>query len=916
MPHLLLLLLSALIAVAACDDEPDPVAAPFGPIRLVDRLNTASIRSPLTGVAPAQDLTALAAAAEELLAQDFAAFDPVAAGWPKGLKPVPIDGNPALRVRRFNDRVDCGWILPAEPRAHYAFERRARAKQAAHVDFAVLEISDGTLDDVRGVHTRPGLKLRFHWPRPLVPDAGWQEDSVAFYTTPKTQALAVVLMRRAGVAGDVGAVEGTVEFDDLRVDRLRPTPDQTLALLKARDLAPDADPDLGIAKFGQFPPLGEAEGRHSAFDDNFSFRRALYAPPPTELAFPLAVPPGATLRFSVALWRETAVGAAARFEVLARTAGGDRPLWSRDLEAGTPQWRWHEAQVDLAELSGRELSLVFRTEALAGQPHPVWGHPVVLADVTGAAPRNVILIAVDTLRADRLSCYGYERPTTPHVDALAEDGVRFDQVAANANWTCPSFASIFTGVVPSRHGVFSYGPQTPLPSGLRTLAERFRDHGFATQAIAYKPALYDGGYEQGFDVALTVPRLAVRGDDNLAEALEWLEANATGRNFLFLHFDDPHQPFTQPEPFDTAYRRDADGPELSLPFSAHRLGEQEDDPAIRAAVRELYDGEVAFVDDCIGRFLAALRQRGLYDDAVIVFVADHGEQLWEHGAFGHGPHAAHDARMLYDEVVRVPLIVKPGPGGFARGAVVPTQVRGFDVMPTLMELAGLDVDPTLDAQSLVPLLRVRDDAPADRLAVIESSSKVLALRNRAWKYVLDYTKLGKPGEQLYELREDPGEERNLARRRGDTLAELRGQLLEYLLLHRPGQYLVSIAGEPPQNEWFRVVGASSATTFFGAGGRPAREGGVRFNGRTTDRLAVFAALDTLAPVQVEESGRPLHEARPYEAGTLARLLEAAEPGDHLFLGPPADIAAEAALRDVDAQQLEALHQLGYTGKGH
>jgi len=904
--------------LVACGGEPPAPTAvqgtrsPETPIRLVRLLDQAQVSSPLLELRAAQDLGQLDdVERESLLVEDFEDFDAKAAGWrlAAGSAIEQLGDGSALVLRELGRGGNYGWVLEVEPNTHYRFERRMRCDRAPGADFAVVEATaDGKLG-IRGPFDNHymagrGLALKVHWPEAPVPDGAWHVGETSFFTTPATRALAILV--RPTVSKEAArSTHGELQFDDLRLERLAPTPVQAMALFKARSPAQGADPDLGMEKFGQFPPLGEIGDAYDEGDDNYSYRTALYAPPPTELVFDLTVPADAVLHFAVCLARETPPGDGARFEVLAHTEAGSTSLWSREVSAEGEDWRWHDERLALGSLAGRRIQLELRTRALQGHPHPVWGHPVIDAPYTGDGPRNVLLIAVDTLRADHLSCYGYGEPTTPRLDALAADGVRFDQVASNANWTCPSFASIFTGVVPSRHGVYSYGPRTPLPEALLTLAEHFHAAGWATQAIAYKPPLYDGGFEQGFDIAFNVPREVVRGDDNLVEALAWLDANAERRNFLFLHFNDPHQPFTQPAPYITRFGPDPAEQGMSLPYSVYQDGYPRTQ-AQRDVVRGLYDGEVAYVDDRIGAFLDALEERGLYEDAVIGFVSDHGEQLWEHGGFGHGPTAA---GMLYDEVVRVPLIVKPAGPATAPGAVVSTQVRAFDVMPTLLELAGLPVDETLDARSLVPLLAPGSDAP-DRVAVIETSGGALALRNPEWKYLLSYGRRAR--ESLFDLTADPGELEDLAEARPEQLALLRLQVLEYLMLRRPGRYLVLLGdGEPAERE-LAAEGVTDGVTLYGLATR-VRDGRATFEGDTDGALWLVASLGAAEPLQLTGHDLPHHEPVRYRRGTLRRLVAEGAPGAHVFLGPAPAAPASRPRATIDARQLELLKAMGYAG---
>jgi arylsulfatase A-like enzyme len=903
---------SAALLICACNDSSgDQVMAPRESIRLANLLPAASILSPLTEVAAVRSLEELGDVPRQtILAEDFEDFDRPAASWPTS-RPGAVEDtdNGRAFVLRSHHVKRRGWILPAQPNTHYVFERLVKTNAPLFADFEIVEARAPIM--IHKMLKRGGAQalLRVHWPETPEPDETWQRGSASFFTAGDTYTLGIVLgstlEHSTRLFRDDWPADQEAWFDDIRLSQVAPTPRQAIALLKAQALADGADPDLGIEKYGQFPPAGYFGKRRRPEDDNFSFRHALYAPPPTDLSFAVNVASDAALRFSVCLSRQTQPGHAARFEVLVRYDGREEKVWSRTLAAVPETWRWHDGRVDLSPFAGQSVELVLRTRSHVGTPHPMWGHPVLDAPFLGDGPGNVILIAVDTLRADRLSCYGYPKKTSPHLDALAADGVRFDHVASNATWTNPSFASIFTGVVPSRHGVWGSAPAMRLPARFETLAELFGAHRWATHSIAYKCNLYNSGYEQGFDVAFNVPRLEVRAQENLSEAMEWLEANADRRNFLFLHFDDPHQPFTQPAPFDRAFGEDPADHGIRMPFNIHHR--PPDDERLRDVVRALYDGEVAYVDDRIGAFLDALKSRNLYDDAVIIFVSDHGEELWEHGHFGH------DWGRLHDEAIRVPLIVKPVRRSSARGKVVATQVRGFDVMPTLLELAGIPVPEGLDARSLVPLLAPDAPSAPDRVAVIETAKQGLAVRNRSWKYILRYWKIPAPSETLFDLRSDPGEQSDVAAQHADVVEPMRLQTLDYLLFHRSGRYLVAVGEDSPGHHEYLIRGAASATAFFGIVPQPVKGGAVLFEGESAGPLVAVALLDTAGPITVGETEYSLEDFHRYATGDLDRLLRDGKSGLHLFEGPPHMAEAPVSLQTMDLQQIEALRALGYVG---
>jgi arylsulfatase A-like enzyme len=916
-PLLAVLSFAAALACPACDGSSGSgtsrAPSSGGLIRLADLLELATIRTPLTEISAARSTEQLRDIPRQpIFLENFEEFDIQAAGWPDSPEDSLVEtelgrsfllhGRTGLAPRS-NPRA---WSIPAEPNTHYVFERRVKTGAPLIADFEIFEA--GELSTVEALF-KPGgdtlqAMLKVHWPPDPEPDGEWQRGSVSFFTMPYTRALVIVLwatsrrsteLSRAEVAADTEAW-----FDEVRLSRLDPTPEQSIALFKGQHLADGADPALGMQKYGQFPPLPKSPYALGPSADNYAQRYALYAPPPTELAFPLTLDRDAVLRFSVGLSRETRRGHAARFEVQVHADGREETLWSSTLTATPKTWLWHPAQVDLSAYAGQSVQLVLRTSAVKGTPHPLWSNPVIDLPLDGEGPSNVILIAVDTLRADRLSSFGYEHNTSPRLDALAADGVRFDQVASNATWTCPSFASIFTGLVPSRHGVWVAGPLMRLPLRFETLAERFRAHGWATHSIAYKAPLYSSGYDQGFDVSFNAPRRITRADDNLARAMEWLERNAERRNFLFLHFNDPHQPFSQPAPFDSMF-----GPlpeEVRLPFSV----ESEPPRELRDTASTLYDGEVAYVDDRIGMFIDALKSRGLYDDAVIVFVSDHGEELWEHGGFGHS------RGKLYDEAIRVPLIVKPARGSFPPDRVVAAQVRAFDVMPTLLELAGIPVPDDLDARSLVPLLSA--DGP-DRLAVIETAQRGLAVRTRKWKYILETWLQPMPRELLFDLQADALEQHDVAAQQPERVARMRLQALDYLMLNRPGRYLVVIAADSAPSGDLVLRGVNDSQALYGPAPQLDEDGSLRIEGGSPGPLVLVARLRAGESILVGEADAAPRNSIRYAYGDLDRLLRNGAAGVHLFEGPKPAVEDVPAPRTMDEQQLEALRALGYLGDG-
>jgi arylsulfatase A-like enzyme len=346
------------------------------------------------------------------------------------------------------------------------------------------------------------------------------------------------------------------------------------------------------------------------------------------------------------------------------------------------------------------------------------------------APRNLLLVTLDTTRADRIGCYGYERAHTPTLDALAARGALFEHCITPAPITLPSHATILTGLEPFSHGARSNGTHY-LPPEVATLAERLSAAGFATGAVVSAFVLDSRfGLDQGFDrynddLAAGAGGDSsgfreTRADDTLRRARGWLEERGDEPWFLWVHLFDPHSDYAAPEPWATRF---AASP---------------------------YDGELAFVDAELGRFLEWLGERDGLDGTLVAVTSDHGESLGEHGERTHGT-------FVYDATTRVPLILAHS--SIARGRRIAQVVASADVTPTVLELLGLEAPTEVDGRSLAPLVRLDAGELGARPAYSESMfpyysygwARLTALRDESWR------RIHAPRPELYDLRADPGE---------------------------------------------------------------------------------------------------------------------------------------------------------------
>ena len=372
-----------------------------------------------------------------------------------------------------------------------------------------------------------------------------------------------------------------------------------------------------------------------------------------------------------------------------------------------------------------------------------------------ATPPNVILVSIDTLRADHLGCYGYTRNTSPALDRLAREGALFDTVISSTSWTLPAHAALFTSLPDSVHGCDS--ERRWLDGNRYTVAEAFRKAGYRTAGFYSGPLLHRYfGLNQGFDTWTECTTYRDRIDKilrtwNYDKSIEaritfdstnaivfeavrtWLADPPEGPFFLFIHLFDVHYVYNPPKPYDTMFR--AGLPEEPTPGSAEDLEAR-------------YDGEIRWTDDTLGKIFAELKSRGLMDRSVVAVTSDHGEAFFERGHRGH-------RQSLHDEEVRIPLIIRYPPR-IAAATRVSRLASIIDVAPTLLDLAGLPALPDAHGRSFAPLVVSTDPTWEDRPVISEflDSRQVLALRTPGWKLIFDFVR-GIP--QVYDLTVDPGE---------------------------------------------------------------------------------------------------------------------------------------------------------------
>jgi arylsulfatase A-like enzyme len=432
-------------------------------------------------------------------------------------------------------------------------------------------------------------------------------------------------------------------------------------------------------------------------------RLSLAPPLPSRFAFDVRIPSNPVLRFAIAMspLGDSKVWPPVEFRVLADTEGEEEPLFTETLNR-TQARRWLDREIDLAPWEGRRLRLILETRVrrprervvwTARRVMPLWGNPVLSSKTYRGDKPSLILISIDCLRADHVGVYGYHRATTPHIDALAEDGSTFEAAISTSSWTLPTHLSMLTGLLPSFHGVRE---QQKLSRAVPYLPELLSQTGYQVDGVA---SWHFTSQQFGFDRGFHTYRLLVgRRADGVVDAALDLVRRAEGRNqFLFVHLIDPHWPYLPPKSWLERF-----GPrprDISDLLEKVFDGDTPSDQDEIEQVIHLYDAEIAYADEQVGRLVDELKSRDLYDDALIIVTADHGEAFYEHGHWQH-------TVSLYDEVIRIPLIVK-WPGS-SRKARVKMPVSQIDIFPTILRAAGLDPPATgaltlSEQQSIAPI---------------------------------------------------------------------------------------------------------------------------------------------------------------------------------------------------------------------
>lgn len=427
---------------------------------------------------------------------------------------------------------------------------------------------------------------------------------------------------------------------------------------------------------------------------------------------------------------------------------------------------------------------------------------------------NLVLIFLDSLRADHLGCYGYERETSPVIDSLAQKGVIVRNVISPAPGTFPSVHSILTSR-PASH--FFLTSRCSLPEEEMTLAEILQNHGWKTAGFSSSPlivgrsesGLYQGGFEQGFDIfddknpaGQKWGWVSKTPEGIINKAINWLKDNYREQFFLFLYIMDPHDRYHSPEPYNSLYDPDYKGRKMVLKGDAthyeKRILKGKDSRLKDADIRHLealYDGEITYADAQIGRLLEVVRKLSVAENTLFVVTSDHGEEFFEHGGLKH-------CYTLHRELLDIPLVLF-WPHGLSSGMVIDNNlIQGIDVAPTILDLLGIPIPGTMEGISFKPQLLSSETFGRDYALSEAPYIDAKALITPDWKYIHHFeTELIHPylsskyarGRALYNRRKDFGEENNLI----EQYPEISNKMLDLMLKIIPQQECERLRKQSP-----------------------------------------------------------------------------------------------------------------------
>jgi len=532
------------------------------------------------------------------------------------------------------------------------------------------------------------------------------------------------------------------------------------------------------------------------------YRNTIFVRAPASLAYEVRVPVRGVLHFGLGVSGKQPV----TFRILAGPSKTE--VFSKTLS--DPE-AWADGEADMSGFAGTTTRIEFRSESATVGAVGFWTNPLLLGGAPHSRP-NVLLYVVCTLRPDHTSLYGYSRGTTPFLKKLGASAVVFDDAVAQASWTKASVPSIMTSLQAYTHSLAREADT--IPRGAVTLAERMRQAGYVTASIVANPfAGRASGLERGFDYSMEVSAVqrhlapnVDRGTDSAAinrTILPWIDQHSSEPFFLFILATDPHAPYQPPKGFEEMYANPAETEQFNRDFvklrDMHGYGggatvtrEEirargiDPDAFIRRAI-DRYDGEIAHNDHSIAALFGKLKDTGVLENTLAVIASDHGEEFWEHGLGAHG-------HSLYSELIHAVLMIW-SPKLIPKPRRVAEPVQLIDIMPTVLELAGLDPPAGLEGRSLVPLLRGGALPPAPAMstklalptakpdgAVPENRTDTIARIEPNWKliYRTRSRQAGMKEIELYDRRTDRADRNDVAAQRADIAGRMKSEILAWM----------------------------------------------------------------------------------------------------------------------------------------
>lgn len=699
-----------------------------------------------------------------------------------------------------------------------------------------------------------------------------------------------------------------------------------------------ANVEVHEIKFLYEPP--EAPARVSL---DTQTHEALYG---TQPPWKLTVPEHGALDLHIGMlpraWVDGHTGRA-RFVIDMETSLGPVTLADETLAPATEEAHrfWLPIHRDLTAYAGQEVQLNFRTEQgeSSHADYAFWGNPVVFSKNSNTAATPVILIVCDTLRVDHLSCYGYLRETSPHLDEFAQEAVLFENAVSNETWTLPSHGTMFTGLYPKNHGLTA---NANLPESTVTLTEALRDAGYQSAGYTgFSFWLYPWrGFAHGFDL-YNVPEWRFRTVYDSRALLEgWLDTHPIPNVFLFFHNFDVHSKparqydglpygpddpsflhfaneFESPPTFEREGRDKVDGEDFMLAANRGEVTLTDDELAYCIA---LYDDCIRMVDHHIHEFFNKLKELNLYDQALIIVTSDHGEEFGEHGSYGHG--------NVYEQSAHIPLLIR-FPQGKHGGMRYPHVVQQTDLYPTVLGVLGLPLPQPVDGQNLISLVE-QQEKPLGKAYIQRLQWK--AVRSDDWKLIRN---VREDKYQLYDMETDRAEQANRYESTPEGLSELKDDLHTFYQVNPEGWHFAYTTSNPDWRGDLEITADSALDTAVLLKGRDrqnmilkgrtvvmrlGRDGDDELVLRTTDPITKLIVTGSAkSDFSVAVGDQPVRTGKDHSIALDPSAAEYPEPVIdakgremmRIWYVPPA--SKRSAAKPLSEEVVEELRSLGYTG---